>query len=92
MIVNIKGSLGHTLNREQSTALGIQKWLVSKGYCKKSEEQVNSAEYKALLYEFAHSQQGFDVARIKTLESLENYVQSRFHKFCCYCGDKYRKI
>lgn len=91
MIINVKNSKGLSLSRKQNIAFGIQKWLLSKGFCKgKVEHQVASVDYEFLLKGFCKEQKGFDESRVKGFETYENFVNNRFQDFTQYCINKFK--
>jgi len=71
--------------RTQHISFGIRKWLKEKGFT------LNEEQYFDLLMEYGRQSPGFIESKIKSLETIESYVDKRFANFCSYCGIKLKK-
>lgn len=87
MILQLHNSAFIKKDRKENTAFGIQNWLYKQGYVKSEthQHQVDAKEYRQLINDFCRTQEGFDPTKAKSLESLENYVNSRWEAFQAYC-------
>lgn len=87
-MINTKQRSTRFHNDRFHKSYGIQKWLCSNNYCLKkgAKHVVDKDEYKKLLEDFIlHDKPDFDFSKLKHgLQSMENYVQKRFSKFCSF--------
>lgn len=91
MIVSTKNRSTKYHSDKFHRSYGIQNWLCGKKFClaPNAKYKVDKDQYKELLKEFIkYDNPSFDFGKLKHgIESMENYVQGRFNKFCTFCVD-----
>lgn len=91
MAVSTKKRTTQLNHPKHHRAFGIQKWLLSKGYCTGTKKYtVDDTKYIALLEEFCEAN-GFIKPEKKKGRVLimESFTSNRFDKFCQFATKKF---